>query len=67
LWPISSWLATDSVAAIIRQGLAMEVDQSIKPEQTLAVLDHLKQRHGWVPEPIKVDNDSEFISKALDN
>ncbi|TPE42444.1 transposase family protein [Pontibacter mangrovi] len=49
-----------------RQCLAIEVDQGIKGEQVVAVMERLKQQHGRVPERIKVDNGSEFISKALD-
>lgn len=49
-----------------RKCLAIEVDQGIKGEQVVAVMERLKQQHGRVPERIKVDNGSEFISKALD-
>jgi putative transposase len=49
-----------------RQCLAIEVDQGIKGEQVVAVMERLKQEHSTVPERIKVDNGSEFISKALD-
>lgn len=49
-----------------RQCLAIEVDQSIKAEQVVAVVERLKAAHGTAPELIKVDNGSEFISKALD-
>jgi putative transposase len=49
-----------------RQCLAIEVDQGIKAEQVVAVMERLKAQHGTLPERIKVDNGSEFISKALD-
>jgi putative transposase len=49
-----------------RQCLAIEVDQGIKGDQVVAVMERLKQEHDTVPERIKVDNGSEFISKALD-
>jgi putative transposase len=49
-----------------RQCLAIEVDQGIKGEQVVAVMERLKEEHGRVPERIKVDNGSEFISKVLD-
>jgi putative transposase len=54
------------VANYSRQCLAIEVNQSIKAEQVVAVMERLKQQNGRVPERIKVDNGSEFISKALD-
>jgi putative transposase len=49
-----------------RQCLAIEVDQSIKAEQVVAVVERLKAAYGTTPQLIKVDNGSEFISKALD-
>jgi putative transposase len=49
-----------------RQCLAIEVDQGIKGEQVVAVMERLRAEHGTVPQRIKVDNGSEFISKALD-
>lgn len=49
-----------------RRCLAIEVDQGIKGEQVVAVMERLKQQHGRVPGRIKVDNGSEFISRALD-
>lgn len=49
-----------------RQCLAIEVDQSIKAEQVVAVVERLKEAYGTTPKLIKVDNGSEFISKALD-
>lgn len=41
-------------------------DQGIKGEQVVMVLDRLKEECNAVPQKIKVDNGSEFISKALD-
>ena len=48
-----------------RECLAIEADQGIKGEQVVAVLERLKHTHG-LPEVIRVDNGSEFISKAMD-
>lgn len=47
------------------QCLAIEVDQGIKGEQVVAVMERLKQEHNRIPRYIKVDNGSEFISKVL--
>ena len=44
---------------------AIEVDFSLTGKRVVEVLERLKQRHG-MPQTIKVDNGSEFISKALD-
>ena len=49
-----------------RQCLAIEVDQGIKGDQVVTVMERLKREQGVVPGRIKVDNGSEFISKALD-
>ena len=48
-----------------RQCLAAEVGQSIKGEEVVAVLNRLKCRRG-TPHSIRVDNGSEFVSKAVD-
>ncbi|RFP63317.1 transposase, partial [Hymenobacter lapidiphilus] len=40
--------------------------QSLKGEDVVAVMSHLQQTLGVVPERIQADNGSEFISKALD-
>lgn len=48
-----------------RECLAIEVDQGIRGEQVVAVLEGLKTFRG-VPKTIRVDNGPEFISKALD-
>lgn len=49
-----------------RQCVAIHVGQSLKGEDVVAVMNHLKVIHLAVPERIQVDNGSEFISKALD-
>ena len=49
-----------------RQCLAIHVGQSLKGEDVVAVMTRLQQRLGLVPERIRVDNGSEFNSKALD-
>jgi putative transposase len=48
-----------------RECLAIEVDQGIRGEQVVSVLEGLKAFRG-VPKTIRVDNGPEFISKALD-
>ena len=48
-----------------RECLAIEADQGIRGEQVVAVLERLKHTRG-LPEVIRVDNGSEFISKAMD-
>lgn len=49
-----------------RECLAIEVGQFLKAEDVVRVMERLKFLKGRVPESIKVDNGSEFISKALD-
>jgi len=44
---------------------AIEVDFSLTGKRVVEVLERLKRTHG-LPQAIKVDNGSEFISKALD-
>jgi putative transposase len=50
LWPLCASAAVNSVAYHMnndsRQCLALEVDQSMKAEQVVAVMDRLKQEHG---------------------
>ena len=46
--------------------LAIHAGQSIKGDDVICVVDHLKQVNQTVPKRIQVDNGSEFISKALD-
>ncbi len=48
-----------------REGLAIEVGQSLKGEDVVRVLDAVVAERG-TPQTIKVDNGSEFISKAMD-
>lgn len=49
-----------------RECLAIHVDQSIRAEQVVAVVDALRLFAKRKPQRIQVDNGSEFISKALD-
>ena len=48
-----------------RESLAIEVDQGIKGEQVVAVLDAVIAGRG-APKRIRVDNGPEFVSNALD-
>ena len=48
-----------------RESPEIEVDFSLNGKRVVEVLDRLKWRRG-LPQAIKVDNGSEFISKALD-
>jgi putative transposase len=48
-----------------RECLSLEVGQSIRGEHVTAVLNRLKYIRG-VPQSIRVDNGSEFVSKAVD-
>ena len=48
-----------------RECLAIEADQGMRGEQVVKVLERLKYVRG-LPEVIRVDNGSEFISKAMD-
>ena len=49
-----------------RECLAIEPGQSLKGENVVAVMEHLKAERGTLAARIKVDNGPEFISKALD-
>jgi putative transposase len=49
-----------------RECLEIEVGQSLKGEDVVRVMERMKLIKGAVPQRIKVDNGSEFISKALD-
>ncbi len=49
-----------------RECLEIEVGQSPKGEDVVRVMERLRLAKGIVPNRIKVDNGSEFISKALD-
>ncbi|MNL27396.1 Integrase core domain protein [compost metagenome] len=53
------------VDAYTRECLAIEVDQGIRGEQVVSVLERLRFLRG-VPKNIRVDNGPEFISKVLD-
>jgi hypothetical protein len=53
------------VDAYTGEGLAIEVDQSIKGEQVADVMTRLAVLRG-APSAIRVDNGPEFVSKALD-
>ena len=49
-----------------RECVAIQVGQSLKGTDVVAVLERLKTKNGIVPERIQVDNGSEFISKDVD-
>jgi putative transposase len=49
-----------------RECLDIEVGQSLKGEDVVCVMERLRLVKGVTPQRIKVDNGSEFISKALD-
>ncbi len=49
-----------------RECLEIEVGQSLKGEDVVQVMERMRLTRGVLPERIKVDNGSEFISKALD-
>lgn len=49
-----------------RECLEIEVGQSLKGEDVVRVMERIKLTKGVLPRRIKVDNGSEFISKALD-
>jgi putative transposase len=49
-----------------RECLEIEVGQSLKGEDVVRLMERMKLTRGDVPRRIKVDNGSEFISKALD-
>ena len=53
------------VDAFTREALAIEVDQGIKGEQVVDVVDRLALLRG-APRAMQVDNGPEFVSKALD-
>ena len=50
-----------------RQCLAIEGDQGIKAGQVVRVMERLQAQHGSIPERIKVNDGSKFISRALPN
>jgi putative transposase len=49
-----------------RECLEIEVGASLKGEDVVRVMERMKLTRGSLPQRIKVDNGSEFISKALD-
>lgn len=49
-----------------RESLAVHVDQAIKGQDVVTVMERLRLFVGRCPERIQVDNGSEFISKTLD-
>jgi putative transposase len=49
-----------------RECLEIEIGASLKGEDVVRVMERMKLLRGSVPQRIKVDNGSEFISKALD-
>jgi putative transposase len=49
-----------------RECLEIEVGASLKGEDVVHVMERMKLVRGSLPKRIKVDNGSEFISKALD-
>lgn len=49
-----------------RKCMAIYVDQGIKGDQVVAVMESLRIGNNALPMKIRVDNGSEFISKALD-
>ncbi|WP_413727629.1 IS3 family transposase [Sodalis sp. RH19] len=49
-----------------RECLAIHAGQSLRGEDVVAVLEHLRLMHNRVPLRIQADNGSEFISKVLD-
>lgn len=51
------------VDAYTRECLAIHVDQGIKGEQVVAVMDRLLFERGGAPDKIRVDNGPEFISR----
>lgn len=53
------------VDSFTKENLAIEVDQLLKGEDVVAVMNRLKHQRG-LPQRIQTDNGSEFISLALD-
>lgn len=49
-----------------RECLAIHVDQGVKGEHVVGVMNAIQQLHDRCPDRIQVDNGSEFISKVLD-
>jgi len=55
------------IDAYTRECLAIHVDQGIKGEQVVAVMECLLRTRARAPSRIRVDNGPEFISRALDH
>lgn len=55
------------IDAYTRECLAIHIDQGIKGEQVVDVMDRLLFERDTAPVNIRVDNGPEFISKALDH
>jgi putative transposase len=49
-----------------RECLAIYVDQSIRGEDVVELMEMLRERHSRIAKRIQVDNGSELISKAMD-
>jgi putative transposase len=49
-----------------RECLLIQVDISIKGREVVELMERIKNKRGYVPKRIQVDNGSEFISKSLD-
>ena len=49
-----------------RECLAITVDHALKGDDVVETMEHIKALCGCAPKRIKVDNGSEFISRALD-
>lgn len=55
------------VDAFTRECLAIHVDQGIRGEDVVAVMERLLFLRGQGPEKVRVDNGPEFVSKVLDH
>jgi putative transposase len=55
------------VDAYTRECLAIEVDQGLKADAVVGVMERLAYQRGTAPVKIRVDNGPEFISRVLDH
>jgi putative transposase len=55
------------VDAYTRECLAIEVDQGLKGDQVVAVMERVMFQRGTPPGKIRVDNGPEFVSRVLDH
>ncbi len=55
------------VDAFTRECLAIHVDQGIRGDDVVAVMERLQFQRGAAPENVRVDNGPEFVSKVLDH